>query len=122
MEDTGGNAGDSKGDPEKAPKVKILKAFRIDRAEDLQAAENSAADLVLLDHGIGGTGESFDWSLIRDFSKVRNFLLAGGLSSENVKKALKKAKPYGVDASSSLETCGHKDLTKAEAFVSAVRG
>lgn len=100
--------------------VQIIKAFRIDSGDDVRAAEQSEADLILLDHGIGGTGEKFDWSLIRDCG--RPFILAGGLSADNVGEAIRLADPWGVDVSSSLETDGHKDRRKVLDFVKEVRG
>lgn len=98
----------------------IVKAFRIENEEDVRKAENSAADEILLDHGAGGTGESFDWSLLKNCR--RRFFLAGGLTSDNVQLAIEEAKPYAVDVSSSLETDGRKDPCKIRRFVTAVRG
>ena len=57
----------------------VIKAFRIDTAEDIRRAEDSEADLVLLDHGAGGTGQAWDWSLLTGMK--RPFILAGGLDS-----------------------------------------
>lgn len=54
----------------------ILQAFRVDTAADVAAAEASGADLVLLDAGEGGTGETFDWSLLAGIR--RPYFLAGG--------------------------------------------
>ena len=51
----------------------------------------------------------------------RDFFLAGGLDSRNVREAIEKYRPYAVDASSSLETDGVKDREKMAAFVRAVR-
>ena len=85
---------------------------------DIERAELSAADYIMLDSG-GGTGEAFDHSLIRDCK--REFFLAGGLSSDNVGEAVSIYGPYAVDASSSLETDGVKDIKKMTAFVKAVR-
>ena len=98
----------------------IVKAFRIENEEDVWKAENSAADEILLDHGAGGTGESFDWSLLKNCR--RRFFLAGGLTPDNVQLAIEEAKPYAVDVSSSLETDGKKDPCKIRRFVTAVRG
>lgn len=98
----------------------IVKAFRIENEEDVRKAENSAADEILLDHGAGGTGESFDWSLLKNCR--RRFFLAGGLTPDNVQLAIEEAKPYAVDVSSSLETDGRKDSCKIRRFVTAVRG
>lgn len=96
----------------------IWKAFKLRTPEDAAAAEASAADLVLLDNGYG-TGETFDWSLVRDVH--RPYLLAGGLTPENVTEAVKTLEPFGVDVSSGIETDGHKDPDKMRMFLDAVR-
>lgn len=96
----------------------IIKAFRTETKADIEAANQSSADYVLLDSG-GGTGTVFDWELLNDIK--RPYFLAGGLTPENVGEAVKKLSPYGVDASSSLETNGLKDKEKMAAFAAAVR-
>ena len=53
----------------------LIKAFSIKTREDVEKAKKSSADYILLDHGKGGTGESFDWSLIRNMD--RPYFLAG---------------------------------------------
>lgn len=64
----------------------------------------------------GGTGIPFDWSLISDLG--RPFVVAGGLSVENVGRAIKSLKPFGVDASSNLESSpGVKDLSRIADFI-----
>ena len=97
----------------------IIKAFRIDTAEDIRRAEDSEADLVLLDHGAGGTGQAWDWSLLTGMK--RPFILAGGLDPENVQEAVRKTQPFGVDVSSGVETDGYKDREKILRFVRTVR-
>ncbi len=97
----------------------IIQAFRIATRDDVLFAEQSEADYILLDHGAGGTGESFDWSLLDGIE--RQFFLAGGLSAENVGEAIARCKPFAVDSSSKLETNGVKDYEKMKAFVEAVR-
>jgi len=101
------------------PQAPIIQAFRIATSEDVRLAEQSAAAYILLDHGGGGTGESFDWSLLDGIK--RPFFLAGGLSAENAGEAIARYKPYAVDSSSKLETDGVKDYKKMKAFVEAVR-
>ena len=96
----------------------IIQAFRIEKEEDIKDAERSAADYILLDSG-GGTGEVFDWSLLKGIN--REFFLAGGLTPENMEQALRMLAPYGVDASSSLETDGYKDKDKMSLFVNTIR-
>lgn len=96
----------------------IIKAFRVKSKADIEAANHFAADYVLLDSG-SGSGESFDWSLIKEMKK--RYFLAGGLTCENVGTAIAELHPFAVDASSSLETDGFKDKEKMAAFVNAVR-
>lgn len=97
----------------------VIQAFRVETAADMERAAASPATMILLDNGAGGTGETFDWSLIRDAG--RPFFLAGGLSAENVGAAISRCRPYAVDSSSRLETDGAKDYWKMKAFVEAVR-
>ena len=76
----------------------ILQAFRVDTAADVAAAEASGADLVLLDAGEGGTGETFDWSLLAGIR--RPYFLAGGLHPGNVGTGSSpRSVPIGVDVS-----------------------
>ena len=96
----------------------IWKAFKICAPADLDAANASAADLVLLDNGYG-TGETFDWSLAGGVK--RPFLLAGGLTPENIPDAIRQIRPYGLDISSGVETDKKKDLKKILAAVAAAR-
>ncbi|MBQ8176552.1 MAG: phosphoribosylanthranilate isomerase [Oscillospiraceae bacterium] len=96
----------------------IIKAFRIESAENIEAADRCTADYVLFDSG-GGTGTAFDHSLIQGVT--RPYFLAGGLAPENVGTVIKMLHPFAVDASSSLETDGFKDKNKMTAFVKAVR-
>lgn len=96
----------------------IIKAFKIASELDVQLAQQSNADYILLDSGTG-TGKAFDHSLIKSIQRA--FFLAGGLTAENVGKAIENLRPFAVDASSSLETNGIKDKSKMAAFVAAVR-
>ena len=101
-----------------APGHQIWKAFRVRTWEDLRAAEESSADLVVLDNGYG-TGQCFDWTLARGFD--RPFLLAGGLTPENIPAAVAQLHPYGVDLSSGVETERKKDRAKIQAAVAAAK-
>ena len=96
----------------------IIKAFRVETKKDIQRANESSADFVLLDSG-GGTGRAFDWGLLQGME--RSYFLAGGLTPESVAAAINHLHPFGVDASSSLETDEYKDKKKMTAFVEAVR-
>jgi phosphoribosylanthranilate isomerase len=97
----------------------ILKAFPVGSDGGLAAAKASSADHVLLDHGSGGTGRSFDWNLLQGFP--RPFFLAGGLDPLNVERAIRSARPCAVDVSSGVETDGVKDLDKMRRFLRAAR-
>lgn len=99
--------------------VPLIRAFSIRSPEDLTEAEKSPADFVLLDNGAGGTGETFDWSLLSSFD--RPFFLAGGLRLENITEAVSRFHPYALDLSSGVETDGYKDKEKIIAAVAAVR-
>ena len=98
--------------------VPIIQAFKIIDSYDVESAVLSDADFVLLDSGMG-TGKTFDWSLIKSIN--RPYFLAGGISPENAAQAVERFSPYAVDASSSLETDGVKDLSKMTALARAVR-
>lgn len=98
--------------------VAIIKAFVVKSEKDVEAANRSDADYVLLDSG-RGSGEVFDHLLIKNIT--RPYFLAGGLTPENVGEAVSMLSPYAVDASSCLETDGFKDFNKMSAFVKAVR-
>lgn len=97
----------------------LIQAFRIDGVHDLKRARASSADHILLDHGAGGTGSAFDWTMLKDFD--RPCFLAGGLGPDNVAQAIKALRPFAVDVSSGIETDGVKDALKMTAFVNAVR-
>ena len=70
---------------------------------------------------LGGTGRTFDWSIAHSLSRSFDFLLAGGLSAENVEDAIGAADPWGVDVSSGVETDGVKDPAKIAAFARRAR-
>lgn len=97
----------------------LIQAFRIDTEQDVERANASMADYVLLDSGAGGTGTIFDWDLLQAIR--RPYFLAGGLDTENLGTVKAKLDPYGVDVSSGIETDGYKDKEKMTAFVAAVR-
>ena len=96
----------------------IIRTFCVRSEEDLVKASGSSADMVLLDNG-KGTGQTFDWTLMRDLG--RDFILSGGLSESNIGDAVRRFHPFAVDVSSAMETDGFKDRSKMERFIDAVR-
>ncbi len=97
----------------------VWKAFRVRTPEDVRAAQDSPADLILLDNGYG-TGQTFDWNLAGGVG--RPFALAGGLTPENLPAAIRLLHPVLVDLSSGVETDKAKDRNKVLRAVRAVRG
>ena len=98
--------------------VKIIRAFNINKISSMEEIEESTADLVLVDSGTG-SGETFDWSRLAEIK--RPYLLAGGLSPDNIAEAVEALHPYGVDVSSGVETDKLKDPEKMRRFVELVR-
>ena len=98
--------------------IKIIRAFNINKISSISEIEESATDLVLVDSGTG-SGETFDWSKLDEIK--RPYLLAGGLSPDNIREAVSALHPYGVDVSSGVETNKLKDPEKMRRFVELVR-
>ena len=100
----------------------LLKAFT---AGDpgLAGALDHGADIVLVDGAEPGSGEVFDWSLTDGVpAGVQRLVLAGGLHAGNVAAAIRRVKPWGVDAASGVESSpGHKDPRALRAFIAAAR-
>ena len=103
--------------------VEIWKAAQVRSAADAEKWIDSCADMLLFDayhkDERGGTGEVFDWSSLDAFE--RPFMLAGGIDSTNVARAIRTVRPYGIDISSGIETKGVKDNEKMKAFTNIVR-
>ena len=90
--------------------LKVIKAVEMSKDNDLSYYDNLNVDYLLLDSG-KGSGKTFDWRLIKSDLK-KDFFLAGGIDSTNVKQAIEQFNPYAIDLSSSLETDGFKDENK----------
>ena len=97
----------------------VIKTFLVRNERDVEAANRSDADDVLLDAGMG-SGRTFDWSLLEGMK--RDYILSGGLNPENIRDAVEMLHPYGVDVSSGVETDGRKDPSKMSAFLRTVHG
>ncbi|MBD2344353.1 phosphoribosylanthranilate isomerase [Anabaena subtropica] len=101
------------------PQVEILKALRVRSFEHLEQAViyTKYIDTLLLDayhpQQLGGTGQTLDWQMLQQFQPICPWLLAGGLTPDNVLEALSQLNPDGIDLSSGVELQpGNKDLDK----------
>lgn len=112
--------------------AEIIKAVGVSEAADLTAAEPyvGIADYLLFDakppqdaDRPGGNAHSFPWDIMQGWTAKGPWLLAGGLTPENVAEAIKTAGAPGVDVSSGVEAApGEKDPAKIEAFLKAAKG
>lgn len=103
-----------------------FKAVRIGGPEDVRRAAEYGGERLLVDAYVpgelGGTGATFDWSLVTVLAGSRKVVLAGGLTKDNVGEALRRASPWGVDVASGVESSpGVKDPELVRAFVRAAR-
>ena len=109
----------------------IIKAIPVNDAEDITAARDyeDHVDWLLFDAKPpagsdvpGGTGQSFDWALLKGLEFSKPWMLSGGLSADNVSDALSVLFPDAVDVSSGVESSrGEKDIEKISAFLAAVK-
>jgi phosphoribosylanthranilate isomerase len=107
--------------------AKVMKAAAVRGHADIRALEAFHTDYHLLDahrSGMrGGTGETFDWELVRTRRSKIPLVLSGGLRPENVADAIAAVHPFAVDTASGTEASpGVKDPEKVAAFVAAVHG
>ena len=106
---------------------KIIKSVRVGGPADLKGLGRYAVDAFLLDSCVkgksGGTGVRFDWALAVKAKKYgKPVILAGGLDAGNVGPAIKKVRPYAVDACSRLEAApGRKDRGRMKKFIEKVK-
>jgi phosphoribosylanthranilate isomerase len=105
--------------------AKVIKAAPVRGLADIRALEAFHTDYHLLDahrSGMrGGTGETFDWELVRTRRSKIPLVLSGGLRPENVADAIAAVHPFAVDTASGTEAApGVKDPEKMAAFVEAV--
>ncbi|NCJ08468.1 phosphoribosylanthranilate isomerase [Synechococcales cyanobacterium C] len=106
---------------QRLPGVEMIKALRVRSAQTLQGLSNfwPWVDTFLLDaysaKGLGGTGQTWDWSLLNSTGFDRPWLLAGGINPENAIAALCATHPTGLDLSSGVEIApGDKDLDQVQ--------
>jgi len=89
---------------------------------DARRADEFGTDLILVDAPNPGSGTVFDWSMVADLPDGPRYVLAGGLTPDNVGLAVAQVQPWGVDVSSGVErTPGRKDPLKVKAFIDRAR-
>jgi phosphoribosylanthranilate isomerase len=106
--------------------AKVIKAQQVRLAADVVAVQAFHTNFHLLDtfhEGLrGGTGETFEWSMLSRRRSDVPLLLSGGLNPDNVAAAIEAVEPWGVDVASGIESApGVKDHDKMRAFAAAVR-
>ena len=104
----------------------VWKSISVKDKESEEIAESyTNADGFVLDtfkkNQWGGTGETFDWSAVEDFSKNHFTILAGGINSTNVNDAIEKVSPNIIDLSSSVEVDGFKNYDKIKEFMESLK-
>ena len=98
--------------------VPVIRAFQL---SDQEAQVSSQADYLLFDAPVAGSGQTFDWGLLKDQKIQQDFFIAGGLTVDNVRQARETFQPYAVDVSSGVETDGRKDIEKIKAFIEGAK-
>ncbi len=106
------------------PAIKIIKAIAVSAKKDLEQSVDflDAADIILFDNAVAGSGKSFDWSILKDFHGTKNYFLSGGLNCDNILAALRITGATMVDVSSGIEkTRGKKSDELIIAFMKKIK-
>ena len=98
--------------------VPVIRAIQLSAQE---AQVSSQADYLLFDAPVAGSGQTFDWDLLKDQKIRQDFFIAGGLTVDNVCQARETFQPYALDVSSGVETDGRKDIEKIKAFIEGAK-
>ena len=103
---------------------RVIKAVRVRSGADLRELERFRVDYHLLDAGVagvrGGSGQTWDWSLVANRRSAVPAILSGGLTPENVAAGIAAVSPWAVDVASGVEAePGVKDPERLEAFLAA---
>lgn len=98
--------------------VPVIRAIQL---SDQEAQVSSQADYLLFDAPVAGSGQTFDWDLLKDQKIQQDFFIAGGLTVDNVHQARETFQLYALDVSSGVETDGRKDIEKIKAFIEGAK-
>ena len=107
-------------DEDQIPKISVP-VIRAIQLRDGEAQVSSQAEYLLFDAPVAGSGQTFDWDLLKDQKIQQNFFIAGGLTVDNVRQARETFHPYALDVSSGVETDGHKDIEKIKVFIEGAK-
>lgn len=103
----------------------VWNVFKVKNTEEVKKADESLADMILLDtyspDTAGGTGKKVNTDIIKDSGIKRDFIIAGGINCENVCSIINEVGPFGVDVSGGTETDGVKDMNKIAGIIKKVR-
>lgn len=103
----------------------VWKAFRVQDQKSFQQLKDYHVNGYLLDayhqNQFGGTGTAFDWRLLKNICVEKQIILAGGITPDNVKQAIKLSNVQIIDVSSGVETNGIKDAYKIKTLLERVR-
>jgi phosphoribosylanthranilate isomerase len=103
----------------------VIKAIAVNGPESLRACEAYQVSAFLMDtpsRSFGGSGRTFPWKVLAAWGDSRPILLAGGLTAENVRRAVQLVRPYGVDVASGVESApGIKSPKKMARFIAAAK-
>lgn len=107
------------------PIIKAVSMTKPDAIEQIRMWEMSDIDYLLLDSGNGGSGEQFDYKVLKKLGNLKKpYFLAGGLNHKNLESAVRHLQenlPYALDLSSGIETDGVKDAGKIKTAVETAR-
>jgi phosphoribosylanthranilate isomerase len=106
---------------------RVIKAIRVKELSDLEPLRHYHVSAFLLDtytpEYLGGTGQIFNWDIALDAKQFGRIILAGGLTVDNIERAVRWVRPYGVDVSSGVEEeKGKKDHRKMRLFIERAKG
>jgi phosphoribosylanthranilate isomerase len=105
--------------------VPVLKAIRVVDGSSLAALASYDVRGFVLDApspGYGGSGRTFDWSIVAEVAREMPIVLAGGLDPDNVGEAIRTVRPWAVDVASGVESSpGVKDVERMRRFLVAAR-
>ncbi|MHB1393218.1 MAG: phosphoribosylanthranilate isomerase [Clostridia bacterium] len=102
--------------------ITVWKAAFIKSPENLEPLGGYEVDALLLDSSSAGSGQRFNWDIIKGYKPEKPIILAGGLDPSNIASAVAEVRPYCVDVSSGVETGGFKDYKKIREFIDKARG